>query len=192
METNALDLARVRSVAKLSERNNTMKTKVERGYYHNVRSDNGCTVTQIKPNGETIVDEIPAGETTAVFAFSSEFDVSDNTAVVQQVFNSAPIAGSGGGSSSGERVSALTGAELPIRHATWFNNADQTAISVQPAAWQDRVLTCYLKTEVPVSLSGVNWLYGEPAMMEGFSFVIALQQVDASTVLANLAYTIKQ
>lgn len=90
METNALDLARVRSVEKLSERNNTMKTKVERGYYHNVRSDNGCTVTQIKPNGKTIVDEIPAGETTAVFAFTSEFDVSDDTADVQQVFKLAP------------------------------------------------------------------------------------------------------
>jgi hypothetical protein len=67
-----------------------MKTKVERGYYHNVRSDNGCTVTQIKPNGQTLVDEIPAGETTAVFAFSSEFEVSDDTAVVQQVFKLAP------------------------------------------------------------------------------------------------------
>lgn len=90
METNALDLARVRSVAKLSERNNTMKIKVERGYHHNVRSDNGCTVTQIKPNGETIVDEIPAGKTTAVFAFFSEFEVSDDTAVVQQLFKLAP------------------------------------------------------------------------------------------------------
>jgi hypothetical protein len=67
-----------------------MKTKVERGYYHNVRSDNGCTVTQIKPNGQTLVDEIPAGGTTAVFAFSSEFEVSDDTAVVQQVFKLAP------------------------------------------------------------------------------------------------------
>lgn len=92
----------------------------------------------------------------------------------------------------GEPVCPLLSGTLEVQHATWFNNADQAAISVQPAAWNDRVLTCYLKTTCPVSLSGVIWLYGEPAMMEGFSFVIALQQVDASTILANLAYTIKQ
>ena len=92
----------------------------------------------------------------------------------------------------GEPVRALLSDTLGIQHATWFNNTELAAITVKPAAWQDRVLTCYLKTTCPVSLSGVNWLYGEPSMMDGYTFVVALQQVDASTILANLAYTIKQ
>ncbi len=92
----------------------------------------------------------------------------------------------------GEPVCALLSDTLEIQHASWFNNTEQAAITVRPAVWQDRVKTCYLKTSCPVILSGVNWLYGEPAMVEGYTFVIALQQVDASIVLANLAYTLPQ
>ena len=109
--------------------------------------------------------------------------------------SSAPVdAGSGGAvlSATGEPVVALSESELTMKHATWFDNAEQTAITVLPAAWKNEVMTCYLKTAVPVELSGVTWLYGEPAMMAGFSFVVALQQIDATTVLANLAYSLKQ
>ena len=92
----------------------------------------------------------------------------------------------------GEPVLPLLSDTLKIQHATWFNNDEQTAITVQPAEWENRVLTCYLKTTCPVSLSGVAWLYGQPTMVEGYTFVIALQQVDAKTVLANLAYVLPQ
>ena len=82
---------------------------------------------------------------------------------------------------------------LTVKHATWFDNSQNASKArVIPAAWKNEVMTCYLKTSVPVELSGVQWLYGEPAMMTGFTFVIALQQIDASTVLANLAYSLKQ
>lgn len=108
-------------------------------------------------------------------------------------FNSAPAAVIGGGGySSGERVAALVGSELTMSHATWFSNTEQSALSVNAAEWKNRVLTCYLKTTVPVSLSGVSWLYGQPVMEAGFIYVLALQQVDASTILANLAYTISK
>ena len=113
-----------------------------------------------------------------------------------------PVAGrlvqqGGGGASpalsaTGEPVLPLVGDTLVVQHATWFENAAQGSISVQPAAWRHEVMTCYLKTAVPVALAGVRWLYGEPAMMEGFTFVIALQQVGESTILANLAYSLKQ
>lgn len=95
-------------------------------------------------------------------------------------------------SSTGEPVMPQLGDKLTVCNATWFDNTAQSSISVQAAPWKNEVMTCYLKTAVPVKLSGVTWLYGEPAMMEGFTFVIALQQVDASTVLANLAYSLKQ
>lgn len=95
-------------------------------------------------------------------------------------------------SATGEPILPVSAPEIMVRHASWYDNTAQSSISVLPAAWRNEVMTCYLKTSVPVELSGVQWLYGEPAMMTGFTFVIALQQIDASTVLANLAYSLKQ
>lgn len=113
-----------------------------------------------------------------------------------------PVAGrlvqqGGGGASpalsaTGEPVLPLVGDTLAVQHATWFENAAQGSISVQPGAWRNEVMTCYLKTSVPVSLTGVTWLYGEPFMADRYIYVIALQQLDAISVFANLAYTIPQ
>jgi hypothetical protein len=93
---------------------------------------------------------------------------------------------------TGEAIEHLNEATLTIKHATWYENETQTTLQVQPSAWKNEVMTCYLKTLSPVVVSGVQWLYGEPAMMDGFTFVVALQQVDSSTIIANLAYTLKQ
>ena len=97
-----------------------------------------------------------------------------------------------GFSATGEPVLPLESGNLTMRHATWFANAVQGSVQVQPAPWNDEVMTCYLKTEVPVSLSGVNWLFGAPVMVERYTYVIALQQLGESVVFANLAYTIPQ
>lgn len=113
-----------------------------------------------------------------------------------------PVAGrlvqQGGGvaspalSATGEPVLPLVGDTLAVKHATWFENASLGSISVQPGAWKNEVMTCYLKTAVPVELAGVTWLYGQPFMAEGYTYVIAIQQIDASAVLANLAYSLPQ
>ena len=113
-----------------------------------------------------------------------------------------PVAGrlvqqGGGGASpalsaTGEPVLPLAGDTLAVQHATWFENAAQSSVSVQPGAWKNEVMTCYLKTAVPVTLAGVTWLYGQPFMGDGYTYVVALQQVDADTVLANLAYSLPQ
>lgn len=95
-------------------------------------------------------------------------------------------------SATGEPVQPLASSSLVIRHATWFDNTAQSNIAVQPAAWKNEVMTCYLKTAVPVALAGVSWLYGPPALVEGYTYVIALQQLDATTILANLAYSLPQ
>lgn len=103
--------------------------------------------------------------------------------------------GASGGASlsaTGEPVHPVSAPELTVRHATWYDNTAQSSISVLPAAWRNEVMTCYLKTAVPVSLSGVIWLYGTPFMSEGYVYVIALQQIDADTVLANLAYSLQR
>ena len=113
-----------------------------------------------------------------------------------------PVAGrlvqqDGGGASpalsaTGEPVLPLAGDTLVVQHATWFENAAQGSIAVQPAAWRNEVMTCYLKTSLPVELAGVRWIYGRPTLVAGYTYVIALQQIGADVVLANLAYTIPQ
>lgn len=149
-------------------------------------SPNGCTVTT--EDGLTLA-VIEAGTQGFFVAVSGSVVLSDDSAIKTEVFNSAPIAMGGGGvASSGEPVKALNSSALTINHATWFDNATQSSLAVQPAPWKNAVMTCYLKTAVPVALSGVTWLYGQPSMVEGYTFVIALQQVDASSILANLAY----
>lgn len=60
------------------------------GKYQVVRSENGCTVSQTLDNGQRIEDNVPAGESTAVFAFTSRIEVDDDSAVVREVFKSAP------------------------------------------------------------------------------------------------------
>ena len=113
-----------------------------------------------------------------------------------------PVAGrlvqqGGGGASpalsaTGEPVLPLEGDALEVQHATWFVNDAQGSIAVQTGAWKDEVMTCYLKTSLPVTLAGVTWLYGEPTMVQGYTYVIALQQIDSVVILANLAYTLPQ
>ena len=120
---------------------------------------------------------------------------SDSATLLPANGGSAPAdTGSGGAalSATGEPVVALSGSELTMKHATWFDNAEQSVVQVAPATWQNEVMTCYLKTALPVELSGVTWLYGAPVMVKGYTYVVALQQIDSATVLANLAYTLPQ
>lgn len=173
---------------------------VTRHKYHIVRSLTGCTVRQEGANGTVLETTVPADEDTPVFAHSGRWSIEgDEDVTVTEVFSGALIAGGNGGGgaavikpATGETVIPLTASELTIRHATWFENAEKTSITVNPAPWKNEVMTCYLKAEAPVELSGVAWLYGEPTMTAGYTYVIALQQIDAAIVLANLAYTIPQ
>ena len=131
-----------------------------------------------------------------VTAQSGKLEVSDNAGLVTQTFSGAPgaagAAGGAGGLATGEKVLPLEGDTLVVQHATWFVNDAQGSIAVQPGAWKDEVMTCYLKTAVPVELAGVRWLYGQPTLVAGYTYVVALQQIGADVVLANLAYTIPQ
>lgn len=153
--------------------------------WHVVYSAEACTVTDTQ--GNTCCSVAPGGS--AVFwSVGKQVSLSSDTARMYPL--TEDVSGVFARFTPGEPVQPLHTDTLKIQHATWFNNADQAAISVQPAAWQDRVLTCYLKTAVPVSLSGVSWLYGVPFLGEGYIYVIALQQIDAATILANLAYSV--
>lgn len=155
--------------------------------WHVVYSADACTVTDTQ--GNTCCSVAPGGS--AVFwCVGKQVSLSSDTARMYPL--AEDVSAVFAHFTPGEPVLPLHTDTFKIQHATWFTNTEQSAISVQPAEWENRVLTCYIKTEVPVSLTGVSWLYGEPAIVDDFTYVIALQQIDAVTILANLAYTLKQ
>lgn len=153
--------------------------------WHVVYSADACTVADAQGNPYC---SVAAGGSAVFWCVGKQVSLSSDSARMYPL--TEDVSAVFARFTPGEPVRALQADTLEIQHAAWFNNEEQTDIAVRPAAWQDRVLTCYLKTAVPVSLSGVNWLYGVPAMMEGCIYVIALQQVDAFTVVANLAYSL--
>ena len=158
---------------------------------YEVRSPEACTVTGA--DGSLLCSVAPGAP--AEFVGDGR-PVTISSALARMLPVSGKIVQQNGGASSlsatGEPVLQLECAGLTVRHASWFSNDTQRIIAVQPSQWRNEVMTCYLKTAVPVSLSGVTWLYGLPALVEGYTYVIALQQLDASTVLANLAYSLPQ
>ena len=166
------------------------------GKTYAVTCRNACTVG-VADMPDYILLELENNKQGFFVAISNEVYITADDAKLTEVFKLAPVAGGGGGAAvikpaTGEPVLPMTTTEFTMKHATWFENAEQSSITVNPAPWKNEVMTCYLKTAVPVALSGVNWIYGAPVMVEAYTYVIALQQVDAATVLANLAYTIPQ
>ena len=167
-----------------------MKTReTTPGKTYSVHTASGCTVSD--KNGWQKTIDAPDGYFTA---HAGEVTIDgDDAADIREVFNVALIAGGGGGvSATGEKVVPLKDYSLTVKHATWFTNDTQSSVLVLPAAWKNAVATCYLKTAVPVELAGVRWLYGQPTLVAGYTYVVALQQIGADVVLANLAYTIPQ
>lgn len=138
------------------------------------------------------VTTLAAGSPATVSVTATGDNTSKKFAFAFGIPRGADGEGGGGGSTTGEPIETLSGGTLTMQHARWFDNSAQSSVAVSPATWNNEVMTCYLKTSIPVTLSGVTWIYGEPAMAAGYTYVIALQQLDASTVLANLAYTLPQ
>ena len=160
---------------------------------YEVSSPDECQVTDV--DGRLILAAWPGTPEQFVADGRPVTLSSDSATLLPANGSNVPVdAGSGGAalSATGEPVVALSGSELTMKHATWFDNAEQSVVQVAPATWQNEVMTCYLKTALPVELSGVTWLYGAPVMVKGYTYVVALQQIDSATVLANLAYTLPQ
>lgn len=155
--------------------------------WHVVYSAEACTVTDAQGNPYC---SVAAGGSAVFWCVGKQVSLSSDSARMYPL--TEDVSGVFARFTPGEPVQPLHTDTLKIQHATWFNNTDHVAITVQPSAWQDRVLTCYLKTTCPVELAGVAWLYGKPFMGEGYTYVLALQQISSETVLANLAYSLKQ
>ncbi len=181
--------------ARQPRRKNTMPQQFNTIYQwrYEVSSPDECQVTD--PDGRLILTAWPGTPEQFVADGRPVTLSSDAASLLPANGSRVPVvAGSGGASLSatGEPVVVLASSQLTVKHATWFDNSEWNIISVQPDSWKNEVMTCYLKTSAPVELSGVQWLYGKPVMVGGYTYVIALQQVDASLVLANLAYSLPQ
>lgn len=92
----------------------------------------------------------------------------------------------------GERFQSLTGATMQMKHNVWYHSGTISYINVLADVDAGRVKTCYLIAcpSAPLALNGVSWLW-TPVDLEDSSktHVIALQQIGAGPVLANLAYS---
>lgn len=167
-----------------------MKTiKTIAGQTYVITSPNGCTVTD---NTGVLLATVSSGVQQVVIATGGELSVSDDAALITAVFKGAPALGSGGGgSTSGERTVELDTDTLTISHGVWYiNAAGETALQVVASNLTGYVVTCYVVSEVPVTLNGVEWLDGsEPTMTDNMLNVVALQQIEGR-IIANLAYTV--
>lgn len=92
----------------------------------------------------------------------------------------------------GESFQSLTGATMQMKHNVWYHSGTISYINVLADVDAGRVKTCYLIAcpSSPLVLNGVNWLW-TPVDLEDSSktHVIALQQIGAGPVMANLAYS---
>lgn len=82
--------------------------------------------------------------------------------------------------------------EIPMVNGNWYKSTlnDDRTLTVIPAPWENRVATCFIDTSAVINIQGVQWLYGVPTLVSGNRHIIALQQIDADTILANLAVVI--
>lgn len=94
----------------------------------------------------------------------------------------------------GYPVIETSDAEIPMVNGNWYKIAQNvkpnSTITITPSNWQNRVSTCFIDTSVVIDIQGVHWLYGTPTLTTGKRQIIAFQQIDAETILANLAVVI--
>lgn len=165
-----------------------LKTLLNRTY--EVQSPETCSVTNSEGN---IILTAYAGTPVQFVADGKDVTLSADAATLLPVNKKNLVALGGGASSTGESVVLLSSPSIEVRHATWFENANYSSITIQPAEWKNEVITCYLKTAVPVTLSGVMWLDdAAPTMESGYMHLIAIQQITPAVIVTNLAYSLPQ
>lgn len=95
----------------------------------------------------------------------------------------------------GDTITDVTGTgpiTLNMRHNHWYRTGYGSYISILADTDSGRIKTCYIISSPanPLVLNGVTWLW-EPVELEDTSktHVIALQQIGAGPVMANVAYS---
>ena len=171
----------------------TNEEKTIAGTWYTITCTAAATVTE-QIHGETATLATLSESGTAAFRASSPSITIDTEGKYHILPTRAPaIAAMGGGAltTMGETIVPLAESLIPIQHGIWYKNTEFAEVGLILPSLQNRVATCYLYTTVPVNINGVEWLYGQPVMVEGYTYIIAIQYLDGHC-LSNLAYTIKQ
>lgn len=96
----------------------------------------------------------------------------------------------------GDTITDVTGntglLSLAMRHNYWYNAGPTSYINILADTNSGRIKTCYIISSpaTPLVMNGVQWLW-EPVELEDTSktHVVALQQIGAGPVMANVAYS---
>lgn len=157
---------------------------------YEVQTPETCTVTN--SDGNTVLTAY-AGSPIQFVGDGKEVTLSADAATMLPVKRKKMVPLGGGALPTGETVELLDSPMIVVKHAAWFDNSSHASITIQPAEWAKEVMTCYLKTAVPVMLQGVTWLDNvAPTMESGYTHLIAIQQIAPATIIANLAYSLPQ
>lgn len=132
-------------------------------------------------NGDVSANSLTSGTTTV----SGEATLGATTITGDVTINGGMDTGL-----NGDPVVTINTNSFTISHKVWFNNTTQSTIAVLPGVWNNAIKTCYLKTNIPVTLTGVIRIDDNPEMESGKTYIFALQQIDETNIIANIAYSV--
>lgn len=146
------------------------------------------------------------GQTSFIVPAGATVEISDSSALLSPLpANFKAALGDGDHRIGGERITSATIdgdgiCHLRMRHATWATLATNvSACRLTPNSGSDKALSQTLMLtptndmstgwlKVPANVSLV-WLYGEPVILRGHTYIIGLTQIAPDIILTNLLAT---
>lgn len=178
---------------------------------YTLTSAGSCSVTLTQgENSITWVALAEGGQTSFIVPAGATVEISDSTALLSPLpanFKAALGAGNGrigGMTMPGETITPHTSTtpelELPMQHNTWHTTSGtEEHILLTPSVDNGRALSMQLMLTPATHMAegwltvpvGVNlvWLYGEPTILSGHTYIIGVTQIAPDKILANLLAT---
>lgn len=166
-----------------------------------------CSVT-LTQGGKSITWEALAegGQTSFIVPAGATAEISDSSAILSPLpANFKAALGAGTARIGGERMTEATadtlhGCSVKMSHSTWCavpNGA--RACNLTPMNVRNRALSMQLMLTPAENLPAgwltagaaqLEWLYGEPTILSGHTYIIGVTQIAPDKILANLLATI--
>lgn len=163
-----------------------------------------CSVTLVH-GGKSITWEAltEGGQTSFLVPAGATVEISDTTALLSPLpANFNPALGTGSTSAGGACVTDIElrgkAAVVPMRNAAWFILPQETEqCTVTPYGAKKRACSLQLVITPDADLragwlsspTAVVWLYGEPVILSGHTYIVGLTQIAPDKILANLLAT---
>lgn len=172
-----------------------------------------CSVTLTQGEKTITWDALSrGGQTSFVVPAGATAEISDPTAILSPLpanFKAALGAGAahaeviGGKPMEGEQLSTAAADEqgacmVDVRHATWSELSGATiTCNLKPSSAESSALSMTLmltpsQNMTPgwlTSAAQIVWLYGEPVILSGHTYLIGITQIAPDKILANLLAT---